>query len=632
MPMIARYMVAILALLAVATTTRAGLFDAPGNTEALFLPVEQAFPLQVEMDNGLLIAQWQTPPGYYLYQHRIYLSQNNSRIDPASFSQPGKAKFDEAFGDIIAYYGPLETSFKLDQLNAGEVTLHYQGCADAGLCYPPQRFTIHVSASDIHRPKPPITPIAVAPSTVPPLPDSNTTNTLDTLDTPAALPATTRSTTPDSNGIGSNNTAAPASTSASWFEGSWLTTIGLFFLLGLGLTFTPCVLPMIPIMTAVVMGQNQTISARRGFLLSSTYVLGMAITYALAGVIMGLLGAGANIQAWMQTPWVLVLFALLFVLLALAMFGLYELQLPSGIRNRLNRMSQQQSGGHLLSVFVIGVLSALVVSPCVSAPLAGALVYLSTTGNVWLGGSALLALGLGMGAPLIVLGTSGGSLMPKAGAWMNQIKVFFGVLLLAVAIWLISRILPGPISLALWGLLALIYAVVLGAFEAASTPLQRLLKGLAWSLLLYGIAAFWGALQGNQNPVQPLTPRHLSSAPGAGKQSSAFYRTESVAEIQDLISNSQQPVMLDLYADWCISCKVMEDEIFADADVQQQLRHMTWLQLDVTRNTAEQIDFLQDMAVFGPPTVLFFHNGTEIPASRIAGEISKTEFLHRTAP
>ena len=270
--------------------------------------------------------------------------------------------------------------------------------------------------------------------------------------------------------------------------------------------------------------------------------------------------------------------ALLFALLALAMFGVYELQLPSGLRNRLNSISQNQKGGQVLSVFVIGVLSALVVSPCVSAPLAGALVYISTTGDAFTGFAALLALGLGMGTPLIILGTTGASVLPKAGGWMNQIKVFFGILLLAVAVWLLSRILPGSISLLLWALLAIIYAVVLGAFEAAASTAQRVVKGIAWVLLLYGVMALAGALMGNSNPLKPLQlTGSFSSAATAASESSLFYRTESVTDIEQKIASAKGPVMLDLYADWCISCKVMEDEIFAQSDVQQRLSHVMWL-------------------------------------------------------
>ncbi|WP_221800136.1 protein-disulfide reductase DsbD [Oceanobacter mangrovi] len=574
-------------------SANAGLFD----KEPEFLPVEQAFPLDTTIDGGLLVANWQSAPGYYLYQHRIFLKQNDQQINPVNYSIEGKAKFDEAFGDIIAYYGPLEVLFPLEQLQPGPVVLNYQGCADAGLCYPPQRVTLEISQADI-----------------------------DAAQKNAAAAATRQptSTTPIEA-----ISPAPAATS-DWFSGSLLSTVGLFFLLGLGLTFTPCVLPMIPIMTSVVMGQNRQISTSRGFLLSTTYVLGMAITYAAAGVLMGLLGAGANIQAWMQTPWVLILFAIFFIAMALAMFGLYELQLPAALRNRLNSISQKQSGGHIVSVFVIGVLSALVVSPCVSAPLAGALVYLSTTGDVLMGGAALLALGLGMGTPLIILGTTGGSVLPKAGAWMEQAKVFFGVMLLAVAIWLINRIIPAPASLALWGALALIYGVVLGALNSA-TP--RLLRGIALLLLIYGTAAVWGALQGNGDPLQPLANNWTGDQTSLDNTHAApFSKTTSVAEIQQIISTSSQPVMLDFYADWCISCKVMDEEIFSNSDVQQQLKNVRWLQLDLTANTEEHVRFLQSHAVFGPPTVLFFEQGKEISQLRIAGEIDRDEFLLLTQP
>ncbi|WP_084644968.1 protein-disulfide reductase DsbD [Oceanobacter kriegii] len=609
---------ATLLCLLLVSQAHAGLFD----QEPEFLPVDQAFPLDTQTDGGLLVANWNTAPEHYLYQHRIFLQQDGQKYLPSYFSLEGKPKFDEAFGDIIAYYGPLEVLFPLDQLKAGPATLNYQGCADAGLCYPPQKVVIDLQPADIEAAK---------------------SNAAAKASAAEAQANQTTSNTSNQSSISNNATQNTTASSPrnSWFEGSAWTTIGLFFLLGIGLTFTPCVLPMIPIMTSVVMGQNQQISARRGFVLSTTYVLGMAITYAAAGVVMGLLGAGANIQAWMQTPWVLMLFAALFVLLSLAMFGVYELQLPSALRNRLNSASQKQSGGHIASVFLIGVLSALVVSPCVSAPLAGALVYLSTTGDVLLGGAALLALGLGMGVPLIILGTTGGSVLPKAGGWMEQIKVFFGILLLGVAIWLLSRILPGPIVLLLWGVLALVYGVVLGALEPASGK-QRVIKGVALLLLVYGIAATWGALQGNHDPLKPLgntisytgsnTAFESNTNTSRNSGQSLFFKTDSVEEVKRLIDNSQQPVMLDLYADWCISCKVMEDEIFSQPDVQQRLSHVRWVQLDVTDNTDEQIAFLQSVAVFGPPTILFYENGTELASLRLAGEADKAEFLQHISP
>lgn len=578
---------------------QAGLLDSlKGNDEPDFLPVEQAFPLTTWLDNGQLNARWQTADGYYLYKHRIFIQQGELKADPLYYSHPGKEKEDEAFGLVTAFYGELDTRFDLSQLQPGELILHHQGCADAGLCYPPQRHYLSISQADI--------------------------------DAAASTMTNANSDTASGNTVTDNNETNNQTNGAadSWFSNrSWGAVVGLFFLLGLGLTFTPCVLPMVPILTTVVLGQKNT-SASRGFMLSSVYVLGMALTYAAAGLTVGLLGAGANIQAWMQTPWVLILFAVLFVLLALAMFGLYELQLPSGLRNRLNQLNQNQKGGQWLSVFIMGVLSALVVSPCVSAPLAGALVYLSTTGDAVLGGSALLALGLGMGAPLIVLGTTGASFLPKAGGWMNQIKAFFGILLLGVAIWLLSRILPDSISLLLWALLALFYGISLGALEPAVSGIQRLAKGLAWVFLLYGIAAFIGVLQGNSNPLQPLSGGLVTNGTNSTTaHRSAFYRSDSVSDIERRIAASQQPVMLDLYADWCISCKVMEEEIFAQPDVQQMMKHVLWLQLDVTDNSAEQIAFMQKHAIFGPPTILFFNQQQEIARARIVGEISKSAFI-----
>ena len=571
----------ITSVLLSATVQASLLGDLLTSDEPEFLPVEEAFPLNTTLSNGELLASWNSADGYYLYQHRIFLQQGETRLEPVYFSLPGIEKDDEAFGLVTAFYGPLEARFDLRSLQPGEVVLHHQGCADAGLCYPPQRERLTLTAADLQ----------------------------------SALPASTTTVT------------VPADN--NWFSGrSALAVIGIFFLLGLGLTFTPCVLPMVPILTSVVLGQQQN-SPRRGFLLSSVYVLGMALTYAAAGLTVGLLGAGANIQAWMQTPWVLMLFAALFVLLALAMFGLYELQLPAALRNRLNAISQQQQGGRYLSVFIIGVFSALVVSPCVSAPLAGALVYLSTTGDAVLGGLALLALGLGMGAPLIVLGTTGASFLPKAGQWMNQIKVFFGVLLVGVAIWLLERILPGNLSLLLWALLALTYGIVLGALEPAASAAQRLIKALGWVLLIYGVLAFAGALMGNSNPLQPLQPIATLQTSDQPTATTPFYKTDSVAELEQRIASAPGLVMLDLYADWCISCKVMEKDIFSQSDVQERLADAMWLKLDVTANRPEHIAFMQRNAIFGPPTILFFRQQQEIQTSRMVGEVTKAQFLAR---
>lgn len=591
----------------------AGLLDSlKSSSKPEFLPVEQAFPVSIDLQGPYLIANWNSVEGYYLYQHRIWLQQGSQKILARRYSHnghetSGEEKQDEAFGRVTVFHGQLEAEFDLGSLQPGVAVLNYQGCAEAGLCYPPQKLEIDIPAAN--------------PSASEPQPLSHD-QTGSPSTKPADLPVST-STSPRFQP--SAPTIFPQKD--SWFAGrSWLTVVGLFFLLGLGLTFTPCVLPMVPILTSVVLGQSASapISRKRAFLLSSTYVLGMAITYAIAGLAVGLLGAGANLQAWMQTSWVLVLFSLLFGALALSMFGLYELQLPSSIRNRLNQLSQNQQGGQWLGVLIIGILSALVMSPCVSAPLAGALVYIGSTGDAWLGGSALLALGLGMGTPLIILATSGASLLPKAGGWMTQVRGFFGVMLLAVAIWLLARLLPDQLSLALWGILCVVYALVLGALEAAASTAQRILKGLAWVLLVYGISAITGALQGNHNPLQPLSGGINRNTL---QTTSAFMRTDSVSQVLERIRSNQNPVMLDLYADWCISCKVMDEEVFSQPDVQQALAHMDWIQLDVTRQSPEQIRFLQDIAVFGPPTILFYQQGKEVSSARITGEMNKTEFL-----
>ncbi len=560
-----------------------GLLDGLGGSDD-FLPVERAFPLDVASDKSKVNARWNSADGYYLYEHRIYLTQGAVRLDPATWSKDGKEKYDEAFGDIVAYYGELEVSFDTASLTPGTATLHYQGCADAGLCYPPQ--TSEVVITD---------PIA----------------------NPIANPITDAASTGDS-AISSSQSSA--SSDDSFFSGRSLpAVIGIFFLLGLGLTFTPCVLPMVPILTSVVLGGGKT-SAGRGFWLSFLYVTGMAITYAAAGLTVGLLGAGANVQAMMQSPPVLIGFAIFFIVLSLSMFGVYELQLPSGIRNRLNAASQKQSGGQAGSVFVIGVLSALVVSPCVSAPLAGALAYLSTTGDATSGALALLALGFGMGTPLIVLGTTGASVLPKAGMWMERIKYLFVIMLIGVALWLVSRLLPGYIVLGLWGALAVGAGVSAGALNTASEGPQRLIKPVAVGVFAYGIIALAGAVSGRSDPLNPLG--HAEEV-----HVSPFYQTESVAEVKSLIADARTPIMVDLYADWCISCKIMDKEIFATDEAQQRLSHVQWIQLDVTDNTDEHQAFMKAQAVFGPPTVLFFEPGADNASGRIIGEREKDDFL-----
>jgi thiol:disulfide interchange protein DsbD len=588
-----------LLLLLSVSSAQAGLLDSLIEDEPKFLPVGEAFPFQVEQRGHELSVIWDTADEYYLYKKKIHLKQDKQTFQATQFSKEGKLKHDEAFGEVMVYYHQVEARFDLKQLVTDTPTvLRFQGCADAGLCYPPQSIELDIDW-----------PVVQSDQTSKP-------SLAQTESTP-------------------QSTIEPETT--SWIEGkSWFSVVGLFFILGLGLTFTPCVLPMVPILTSIVIGQQKHTPAK-GFVLSTTYVMGMAITYAAAGVTVGLLGAGANIQAWMQTPWILSIFAAFFLVLSLSMFGLYELQLPSGLRNRLNNMNQKQKGGSLISVFLMGVLSALVVSPCVSAPLAGALVYLSTTGDAWLGGSALLALGLGMGTPLIILGTSGASIMPKAGGWMDQIKAFFGILLIGVAIWLLSRFLDATLILAMWGILAIVYAIYLGAIEpieAAQTGVKRTVKGIGFVILVYGVLALIGALQGNDDPLKPLASSYANSPSQPANHSAASpfenisNRTQLDAAIKNhLAANPNGAVMLDYYADWCIACKVMEKAVFHEADVQAHWPELLWLQIDVTDQTPEQIELMTQFNLFGPPSMLFFSKGGEQDKLRILGEMHKEQFV-----
>jgi len=603
----------LLVLLSI-SSAQAGLLDSLIQDEPKFLPVGEAFPYSIEQQGSQLNVMWDSVDEYYLYKKKIHLKQGKQKTKASQFSEAGILKHDEAFGEVIVFYGQIEATFDLKQLKPNTPTiLGFQGCADAGLCYPPQKIELDIDWAAVK----------ASASNQPTLIQKDAAADTTASDTTAATQTASQT--------------APQTENESWIEGkSWLSVVGLFFILGLGLTFTPCVLPMVPILTSIVIGQQKHTPAK-GFVLSTTYVMGMAITYAAAGVTVGLLGAGANIQAWMQTPWILSIFAVLFLVLSLSMFGLYELQLPSGLRNRLNNMNQKQKGGSLISVFLMGVLSALVVSPCVSAPLAGALVYLSTTGDAWLGGSALLALGLGMGTPLIILGTSGASIMPKAGGWMDQIKAFFGILLIGVAIWLLSRFLDATLILAMWGILAIVYAIYLGAIEpieAAQTGVKRTVKGIGFVILVYGILALIGALQGNDDPLKPLASSYASSPAQSANHSAASpfenisNRTQLDAAIKNhLAANPNGAVMLDYYADWCIACKVMEKEVFHHADVQAHWPDLLWLQIDVTEQTPEQVELMTDFNLFGPPSMLFFTQDGELEKHRVLGEMHKAEFI-----
>jgi len=587
-----------------------------GGSSNGFLPVDQALPFRYSTDNGAVILAWDVTPGHYLYKERLSVNvvTEGATVGEPQFSLDGKTTHDEFFGEVTVFYDPVEVRVPVtlpEGAREAELRVTYQGCAEAGLCYPPQnRDVLYFPGSG------------------------------DATDTPAVSnpSAATSSGNRAGGGTGVVNQTPADTSSATGLAGflsqqSTLVIAGVFFLLGLGLTFTPCVLPMVPIISTLVSGQN-TRSSGQALLLAVSYVLGMALTYAAAGVITGLLGASFNLQAQLQSPWVLGAFATLFVVFAMSMFDLFEIQLPRFIREPLDNASHRLTGGRVASIFGIGALSALIVSPCVSAPLAGSLLYISTTQDALIGGTALLALGLGMGVPLILVAVGGRKLLPSTGHWMTTVKHFYGVMLLAVAIWLVERLVPAWLALTLWGLLVAITGVQLGAFDAARAGWERTRKGFGLVLFAYGLALLAGAIGGAQDPLNPLTP--FTAGSGSTGQPTAsshapFQRVESPEQIRAMLveaQNQNRPVVLDFYADWCISCKVMERTVFSDPQVVQALTPYTLLQIDLTENTPAQQALLNDLGLFGPPAILFYsRSGQELPNQRVLGEMDRDQFM-----
>lgn len=579
----------------------------PFAAEDEFLPVEEAFVLtSTVVDGDTLLVRWVMPEGYYLYRHRFGFKTREG--SPLLLGEPvipaGKAKEDEYFGAVEVYYHEAEIRVPLlGAIDGQEVGVEYQGCADAGLCYPPETRWVLLGGD---------APASVA------------------VDTGEGAP---QSASGEQDSSPANAAAAAVETEDQGFvrmlgEGSTATTLLLFLLAGIGLAFTPCVLPMVPILSSIIVGEGPAISRGRAFTLSLTYVLGMAVTYALVGTLVGLFGAELNLQARLQSPPVLIFFAVVFVLLAFAMFGFYEFALPAGLQDRLQRLAPAQSGGKHLSVLIMGAVSSLVVSPCVSAPLAGALVYISQTENAVLGGSALLALGLGMGVPLLILGAGGGGLLPRAGAWMDSVKAVFGVLLLAVAIWLVERVVSPAINLALWAVLLIGSGVWLGALDFdARSGWSRTWKAAGVIMLIYGVLLLIGAASGATDPLRPLAQLGSGGSGAADETETDAQHWRPVDSLGDLALEMDAAagkfVILDLYADWCISCKVMERRVFPHPEVAPLLARFHLTRADITADLPQHREMLEKYGLFGPPSLVFFGPGTEeLTAVRIQGEVN----------
>jgi thiol:disulfide interchange protein DsbD len=622
----------------------AALLAAPAHADDDFLPPEQAFRFSAHMlDAHTVVVNYAIADGYYMYRERFKFTATGAQLGAPQIP-PGKIKFDETFNkNVETYHKAVE--IRIPVTGSGPFTLNAtgQGCADKGLCYPPQDASLQLVAGGGAAAGPQISLLhgqssqsGQGASGAPPfsLPGQIAPQADTPAGQPSAGPATVTS-SPEANvaGQGAAATAsvapAPAASSelsgiASLLQGGRLLAIvPAFVLLGLGLAFTPCVLPMVPILSSIIVGEGGQhgagISKARGFILSVAYSLGMAIVYTALGVAAGLVGEG--LAAALQNPWVLSAFALLIVVMALSMFNVYQLQVPAGLQTRLASASGRQSGGKLAGVFVMGAISALIVGPCVAAPLAGALVYISQTRDVVIGGAALFAMAAGMSIPLLLVGLSAGSLLPRAGMWMESVKRFFGVLMLAMALWMVTPVLPALAQMLLWAALLLGYGFYLlkGRGHWAGMAL-----GAACAVL--GATQLVGIASGGRDPFAPLA--HLGRS-GAPVQPLAFTRIKTVDQLDAaLAATGGRTAMLDFYADWCVSCKEMEKLTFVDPGVKARLANTVLLQVDVTANDGADRALLKRFGLFGPPGIILFdQQGKEIPDSRVIGYQDTNKFL-----
>jgi thiol:disulfide interchange protein DsbD len=586
-------------------------------TEKDLLEYDQAFRLSVHaVDRDTLEVRYRIAPGYYMYREKFAF---DAKTPDASLGKPvfpaGTPKQDEFFGRVEIYRGDI--AIRVPVQGAAEklaLEIASQGCADVGVCYPPETRNARIVLA------------------------AGATGTVDGVgglfaQAPGAG-ASSRSGAADFGGRPVRG-EPPAVSDEGRFEqllagGSFWLIIAGFFGAGLLLTFTPCVLPMIPILSGIIVGEGRSITRGRAFALSGAYVLGMAVTYTAIGIAAAL--SGSLLSAALQNPWVLGTFALVFVALALSMFGFYDLQLPSAVQSQLHSANSRLKGGQYGAVAVMGILSAAIVSPCVAAPLAGALLYISQTRDVMLGGFALFAMALGMGVPLIAVGVSEGAFLPKSGHWMKSVKHFFGVLLLGVAIWIVSPVVPALAVMLAWAALLIISAMYLHALDPLpheASGFVRFWKGVGVISLVAGVALVLGALAGSRDPLQPLAGFRLASAEGGVPAAEVrFERVRSVEELDARLKTATVPVMLDFYADWCVSCKEMERFTFADPQVRARLDGMLLLQADVTANSEADKALLRRFRLFGPPGIIFFDaGGKEIPGVRVIGYQPADRFL-----
>jgi len=604
---IARFLAPLLAVIA--------LLALPARAEDEFLDPSEAFKFTAKMVDGHTIAvNFQIADGYYMYRERFKFSATGAKLGAPAIP-PGKVHFDETFGkDVETYSKSVTITLPVDVNGPFTLLASGQGCSEKGLCYAPQDYKAPLTGSG-SVPLPAASAAAAVaaasavgegkPAAVSPGVNIYTVPTPTAVDTaPPAPPLAAVAAAPAADDSGRLEAALKS--------GKLMVILPLFALLGLGLSFTPCVLPMVPILSSIIVGEGDTGNRRRGLLLSVTYALGMAIVYTALGVAAGL--AGEGLAGALQNPWVLGTFALLMAGLSLSMFGFYELQVPAALQNKLSTVSNRQSSGKLAGVFVMGAISALIVGPCVAAPLAAALVYISQSRDVVIGGSALFAMAVGMSVPLILVGVSAGALLPKAGVWMDSVKRFFGVLMLAVGWWLVSPVLPGAVQMMGWAVLFVGYGMYLllnsGQWVAKSV-------GLVFAVL--GVAQLVGVVSGARDPLAPLA--HLSGGKAAHEAPLAFQRVKTVQQLDAVLAQTGgKTAMLDFYADWCVSCKEMEKLTFVDPQVRARLANSVLLQVDVTANDADDKAMLKRFGLFGPPGIILFDKqGKEIAGARVIG-------------
>ncbi len=571
--------VGVLLLSLLSLTSHANILDTlkSNNSNNKVIPAEQAFKIQAEIKDNKILVSTQTDNSTYLYQDKFKFSTNNSSIKlgtPNFPSNPANStkKHDEELGDYVALHGNFIITIPYQTTKAAKfaLTINYQGCSKYGVCYPPQKKNFNLFIENKEQ-----------------------NSALDLL---------------QNNNI-------------------FLISLG-FLALGILLSFTPCVLPILPILSRIIIGQKEH-STRKGFILSFSYVQGMSVAYALAGLLIA--SGGANLTAELQRPWIITLTSIIFFILALSMFGVFNLQLPHGFEDKIDHFRRKQKQGSVAGAFIMGFVSSLIVSPCISAPLAGALIYIANTGNMLIGGVALYLLGIGMGIPLILIGASFGNLLPKAGGWMNSIKNTLGVVLIGISIYLLARILPGQIILVLWGVLLLLCAVQLGLLERAETTILLFKKGIGLIFGLYGLLLIIGATLNGTDIFHPLNNAITNSNLSKTIFHKNYQKINNYAELERVLARAPKNkiIMLDFYADWCVECKILQREILENNDVEEKLKNVQVLKADITKYSNQDKKLMQKLGVFNPPSILFFANKREITGARIISKPSKEEFLEK---